>query len=191
MPASTLSDVHFEPRLADDQHQAIASLRYGAATRTALQFDRATWRTRAEQRAYATNLPVGAVWDGNEDQQGKAGILTLLAGGAASAETQEMLASGGPDQVIRELWWLNLRNTRLIAWDSVSWEKDPWARGGYAFLGTQYPPAIRQWLARPFGRVFFAGEHTSVRWQGYMNGAVETGLRAAEEIAAQHSIARL
>ena len=41
---------------------------------------------------------------------------------------------------------------------------------------------LRYWLARPFGRVFFAGEHTSLRWQGYMNGAVETGLRAAEEV---------
>ena len=38
-------------------------------------------------------------------------------------------------------------------------------------------------LARPFDRIFFAGEHTSLRWQGYMNGAVETGLRAAEEVA--------
>ena len=32
------------------------------------------------------------------------------------------------------------------------------------------------------GRIVFAGEHTSLKWQGYMNGAVETGLRAAEEV---------
>jgi monoamine oxidase len=31
--------------------------------------------------------------------------------------------------------------------------------------------------------VFFAGEHTSTKWQGYMNGAVESGLRAAEEVS--------
>jgi monoamine oxidase len=31
--------------------------------------------------------------------------------------------------------------------------------------------------------VLFAGEHTSLRWQGYMNGAVESGLRAAAEAA--------
>ena len=57
--------------------------------------------------------------------------------------------------------------------------------GGAAFFDPQFPPSIRHWLARPFGRVFFAGEHTSFRWQGYMNGAVETGLRAAAEIAAR------
>jgi monoamine oxidase len=29
-----------------------------------------------------------------------------------------------------------------------------------------------------------AGEHTSTKWQGYINGAVESGLRAAEEVFA-------
>ena len=47
---------------------------------------------------------------------------------------------------------------------------------------------VRGWLAQPFGRLFFAGEHTSIRWQGYMNGAVESGRRAAAEVAAAHRI---
>jgi monoamine oxidase len=37
-------------------------------------------------------------------------------------------------------------------------------------------------LAAPHGRVFFAGEHTAIRWQGYMNGAFLSGLRAAAEV---------
>jgi monoamine oxidase len=95
-----------------------------------------------------------------------------------------MLAQGGPSRVLQELTWLGLKATELLAWDSVSWENDPWSRGGYACFDTQFAPVLRAWLARPFNRVFFAGEHTSMRWQGYMNGAVETGLRAAEEVAA-------
>jgi monoamine oxidase len=47
-----------------------------------------------------------------------------------------------------------------------------------------FDPALRPWLARPAGLVVFAGEHTSDRWQGYMNGAVESGRRAAAEIRA-------
>jgi monoamine oxidase len=66
------------------------------------------------------------------------------------------------------------------------WEDDPYARGGYAFFDPGFDPDLRAWLARPAGRVFFAGEHTSVRWQGYMNGAVESGRRAAAEVAASH-----
>jgi monoamine oxidase len=184
IPASTLCDVQFNPHMRSEQRDAIANLKYGAATKTALQFDRATWRSRGEPRAFGTSLPIGAVWDGNEEQKGRSGILTLLAGGRASAETQELLTSKGAEGIVAELTWLPLKKASFVAWDSVSWEKDRWARGGYAFFDPRYRPDIRQWLARPFGRVFFAGEHTSLKWQGYMNGAVESGLRAVDEINA-------
>lgn len=183
LPATTARDVVFEPALPELQQQATSIVRYGGATKTALQFDRAPWRTRGTPRAFGTPLPIGAVWDGNEEQLG--GILTLLAGGSASTATQEMLAAEGPSRIVRELSWINLKNRKLLAWSTLSWEHERWSRGGYAFFDTQFPPALRYWLARPFGRIFFAGEHTSLRWQGYMNGAVETGMRAAEEVTAR------
>jgi monoamine oxidase len=183
LPATTLRDVQFEPNLPEIQQQAVTSVRYGHATKTALQFDRASWRKRGTPRGFGTPFPIGAVWDGNEEQRGS--ILTLVAGGAASAATRAMLDSDGPSRIVRELSWLNLKNNELLAWSSVSWENERWSRGGYAFFDPQFPPASRYCFARPFDRVFFAGEHTSLRWQGYMNGAVETGLRAAEEVAAR------
>ena len=76
------------------------------------------------------------------------------------------------------------RRGRLIAARSVTWENDPWARGAYAFFASSFPPSVRRMLAVPWRRVFFGGEHTSITWQGYMNGAVESGLRAAEEVFA-------
>jgi monoamine oxidase len=36
-------------------------------------------------------------------------------------------------------------------------------------------------IARPEGRVHFAGEHTS-SWMGWMQGALESGERAAAEV---------
>jgi monoamine oxidase len=193
LPATTLRDIVFEPALPEAQWQAIATLKYGAATKTALQFSRAPWRKRGQPRAFGTPFGIGAVWDGNEEQgsrgaTSKPGILTLLAGGGASEETRTMLAVEGPERIVRELSWLDLAKADLTAWTSMSWERELWSHGGYAFFDTRYVPANRYWLARPFGRVFFAGEHTSLRWQGYMNGAVETGLRAAEEVAAHNTI---
>ena len=66
----------------------------------------------------------------------------------------------------------------------MRWEEERWSRGAYAAFDAGFAPALRPSLARPHGRVTFAGEHTSERWQGYMNGALESGLRAAREIAA-------
>jgi len=137
--------------------------------------------------AFGSPLPFGAVWDGNEGQRGRAGILSLLAGGGASEATQSLVAKDGPGALAQSLEWLGSRGADLIASKQIVWEQDPFARGGYAYFDPSYDPALRAWLPRPFGRLFFAGEHTSIRWQGYMNGAVESGRRAAAEIAAIHS----
>ncbi len=185
LPASTAREVAFEPPLPEPQTEAIASLSYGAATRLLLQFGRPFWRRARRARAFGTAMPFGAVWDGSEDQRGPTAILTLLAGGRASQGMQQILRRQGPAGVVRLLEWLG-RPPALLSSESVTWERDPWARGGYAVFGPGFNPLWRDWLARPAGRVVFAGEHTSLRWQGYMNGAVESGQRAAAEILALH-----
>lgn len=182
LPASTLRDVVFDPPLADRQREAIDRLKYGRASRTLLQLDGAPWRDGRRPRAYGTTLPIGAVWDGNEEQPGPPAILTLLAGGSASDETQAIVRERGIASLVGELAWLGVGDARLVAHRLIVWEHDAWARGGYAFFDPAYDPGLRQWLPRPFGRIAFAGEHTSFRWQGYMNGAVESGCRAAAEI---------
>jgi monoamine oxidase len=80
--------------------------------------------------------------------------------------------------------WFGTATAQLLHSRMVIWEEDPWVRGGYAYFHAGHDPNLRRWLARPFGRILFAGEHTSLKWQGYMNGAVESGLRAATEVCA-------
>jgi monoamine oxidase len=183
IPATTLRDVRFEPALPDDQQRAIATLRYGPATRLALQFDKRFWRAGRKPQGFGTDLPLGAVWDGNEQQRGAAGILTFLAGGAASRELQEILATEGEGGVVRRLDWLG-KPTNVLASQRLIWEDEPWSRGGYAYFDPSFDPRLRGWLPRPAGRILFAGEHTSTRWQGYMSGAIESGHRAAAEVRA-------
>jgi len=63
------------------------------------------------------------------------------------------------------------------------WSQEPWIRGGpVSVLGpgttTDFLPA----LAKPFERVHWAGTETSAYWNGYMDGAVRSGERAAKEV---------
>jgi monoamine oxidase len=188
MPASLVRRVPIIPALPTPQHQALASLPYGRATKTLLQFDRRFWRVPGQPRAFGSPLPFGALWDGNEDQAAKPGILSLLAGGGASDATQSAVAADGIARFAGSLSFLGGDAATLMASKQVVWESDPFARGGYAYFSPSFDPALREWLARPAGRLFFAGEHTSIRWQGYMNGAVESGRRAALEIRASVSM---
>jgi len=186
IPASVVRRIPITPSLPSQQHDAIARLQYGRVTKTLLQFSKRFWRAPGRPRAFGSPLALGAFWDGNEEQRGRPGVLSLMAGGGASDDTQAIVARDGPAGLVNSLDFLGSKTAELIASRQVVWEQDPWARGGYAFFDPNFDPALRAWLARPFGRVFFAGEHTSVRWQGYMNGAVESGRRAAAEIAATH-----
>jgi monoamine oxidase len=180
LPPTTLRDVVFEPALPAPQRRAIGSLRLGAATRLLLQFDRRFWRRPGRASLYGSNQDFGAVWDGNEEQRARPGILSFLAGGGASAQLQLALDRDGPHGIASRLTWLG-KPAQLLHARAIRWEADRWAGGGYAFFDPAFDPALRTWLWRPAGRVLFAGEHTSNRWQGYMCGAIESGQRAAAE----------
>ena len=186
LPASLLRRVPITPALPVQQHEAIATLKYGRGTKTLLQFSNRFWRSGTRPRAFGSSLPIGAGWEGNEDQRGKAGIISLLAGGSASDATAAIVDSEGINGVVRSLDWLGAKDATLLAWRQTRWESEVWSRGGYAVFDTEFRPEQRRWLAQPFERLFFAGEHTSMRWQGYMNGAVESGHRAAAEVRASH-----
>lgn len=188
VPATLMRRMPITPALPAQQHDAISRLKYGRATRTLLQFGTRFWRVVGRPRAFGSPLPFGAVWDGNEEQRGRSGILTLLAGGSASDATQAIVAKHGIRGLADALDWLGSRDANLVASRQIVWDQDPFARGGYAYFDPGFDPALRPWLARPAGRLFFAGEHTSIKWQGYMNGAVESGRRAAAEVAATHTL---
>ncbi len=188
LPATLLRRIPITPVLPAQQHEAIARLQYGRATKTLLQFGKRFWRAPARPRAFGSPLPFGAVWEANEEQRGKAGILALLAGGSSSNDTADIVSREGVAGLARSLDWLGSHDQEILGWRQVVWETEPWSRGGYAVFDPQFDPRTRGWLSQPCGRLFFAGEHTSIGWQGYINGAVESGRRAAAEIAATHRI---
>ncbi len=65
---------------------------------------------------------------------------------------------------------------------ATMWKSDPWTRGGYTHLPPRVDGRLIEDLAQPFGRVVLAGEHTS-RWRfGYVDGAMESGVRAADQV---------
>ena len=64
---------------------------------------------------------------------------------------------------------------------SHCWLTDPWSLGAGAEFRAGQMTAFEPYLALPEGRIHFAGDHTSP-WNGWMNGALESGNRAAAEI---------
>ncbi|MGW6395254.1 flavin monoamine oxidase family protein [Streptomyces sp. NPDC055103] len=60
-----------------------------------------------------------------------------------------------------------------------NWGTDPYARGGWTFLKPGQLTTLHPSLGRPHGRIAFAGSDIADGWSGYIDGAIESGLRAA------------
>ncbi|HEY4549105.1 MAG TPA: FAD-dependent oxidoreductase, partial [Bacillus sp. (in: firmicutes)] len=71
-------------------------------------------------------------------------------------------------------------------WNGLStvehWLSYPWTKGSYSYFKVGQYTKLAGIAEEREGNIFFAGEHTSVDYQGCLNGAVASGERAAQEV---------
>src|SRR6185437_300484 len=73
-------------------------------------------------------------------------------------------------------------HTELVAAHLHDWGSDPYARGAYSYIGVGGAQAPRL-LAEPLGeQLFFAGEAADPAVSGTVEGALQSGRRAAREV---------
>ncbi|MFM1966216.1 MAG: hypothetical protein RL134_1941 [Actinomycetota bacterium] len=91
--------------------------------------------------------------------------------------------SNGPGEWLEALHALR-PDLELMPQDALltTWDDDPWATFAYSGLGAASRPGDAEIIGTPLGRVHIAGEHTAGEWSGLMEGALRSGLRAADEI---------
>lgn len=70
----------------------------------------------------------------------------------------------------------------------TTWNDDPWAGESYSASTLSVRDGDGELIARPAGRVYFAGEHTAGDWAGLMEGALRSGIRAASEVLSQRRL---
>ena len=64
----------------------------------------------------------------------------------------------------------------------TTWDDNPWSGLAYCALGARAEPHDADLVRQPIGRVHIAGEHTAGEWIGLMEGALRSGIRAADEV---------
>jgi monoamine oxidase len=129
-------------------------------------------------------------------QTGRRGLLTVYTGGVAGTRLGTARPHGpAPAPLVRETLAALERSVPGISADFNGrawldqWAADPWSRGSYAaFLPGQVTGFLGA-IARAEGGVHFAGEHTSVAYQGFLEGAVVSGERCAREVLASGAAA--
>jgi monoamine oxidase len=188
IPFSVLRQVKLDVKMSPVKRLAIDTLSYGTNSKLAVSYRQATWRS--QQRATGsilTDLPFQNTWEASAShyRAGTQGLLINFTGGtqgvnigAGNAWNQATKFQSQLTQVFPETASNLVPNQVLRAY----WYGQLYSQGSYAC----YRPG--QWT-RFYGvertrvaNIFFAGEHCSLAFQGYMEGAVRTGEGAAKQI---------
>jgi monoamine oxidase len=176
VPALVAAGLAYRPTLPDDQARAISELPMGVASKIAAATDEPP-APRAFQEVGTPFWCWAALGGGGE-------VRPLVAAFAGSPSAQERLRTPSGDPAI---WMQRLRalNPDVSFSGEVvmrTWADDPFARGSYSTFDDRSWDRIPL-LSRPAGRIAFAGEHTAApSAYATMNGAVLSGIRAAEDV---------
>jgi monoamine oxidase len=183
IPFKLLRDVEITPSFSFPKMRCIETLAYGQVMKIAMQYGRRFWDEPGSlgQRVF-TDTPLRRVYHFSVDQPGPRGILMSFTSGADAERLGRMPESERLRVALDETSriWPEARRH----WEGAAvkyWNEDPWARGSYSFNGVGQARDFLEIARAAEGRVHFAGEHTSVH-RASMNGALESGVRVAEEI---------
>ena len=180
VPTNSLVKIKFDPPLPTAQQEAAEKLIYARICKNSILFENRFWKD--ENFSMVSDETSHYYFHSTQNQKGKEGILTSYAIG----EKADVLASQSDERrmniITRDLVDFNENAPKLakgIA--SYAWQRDKYTDGAYALYRPGQWFGIRPILQKPHIKVLFAGEHLA-DWQGFMEGAIETGEAAAESL---------
>ena len=183
-PPPLAARISFTPPLGGQRDQLAQRMANGALTKCAAVYSEPFWRERGlTGQAVSDAGPISTTFD-NSPPDGSPGVmLGFIAGAEAIAHAR--LSETERRRVVLDCF------VRLFGEEAATpgiyveqrWAEEEWSRGGpVCSFSPGALSAYGEALRRPAGRVHWAGAETATTWAGYMEGAVRSGERAAEEV---------
>ena len=182
VPVPLLSTIRFSPALSAAKTEAMnGGFSYQSATRVFVRFRSRFWEAEGLNGWGTTDWPE-ELWHPTWDLSGPEGVLLTYVRGSRATELDALDQDARVTRVLAH-WeeFLPGVASHAAAGTSHSWQRDPWSRAAWAEPTPTQDAQLGGALARAEGPLHFAGEHVSAA-RGWMNGAIESGLRAAMEI---------
>jgi monoamine oxidase len=181
VPTASLQKIKFIPRLPLVQQRAAESLIYARIIKNSVLYRERFWE--ADNFSMVTDATSHYYFHSTQKQPGTEGILTAYAIGDKSDVLASQDSPRRMEIIARDLVPFNPKAPELSrAIASYAWQRDEFTKGAYALYRPGQWFGVRPHLLKPHGKVLFAGEHLSDDWQGFMEGAIETGEAAAASL---------
>jgi monoamine oxidase len=189
IPFTLLREVTMTVELPALKKKAISELAYGANAKVLIGFNDRPWQSLGYSGATYSDEPFQLAWDNSFMQPGTPGGLTLYSGGKLALAAGDGSAEEAAVRLLPgiERAYPGATRARNGKVSRFHWPTFAWTKGSYSCYRPGQWTTIAGAEGLPVGNLFFAGEHCSYDFQGYMNGAAQSGADTAKAVMARVS----
>ena len=132
---------------------------------------------------------ISLTWEGTDNQKGPGAVMVSFSGGDLARDAIKRHAAEGAKPFVETMQSIYPRFTgQYVDSRFMNWPSDPWTLAGYSCPSPGQITKSGPTLYNGIGRLTFAGEYSCFTFPGYMEGGMQSGVRAARQIA--KSVAR-
>jgi monoamine oxidase len=187
VPPALAGRIHYSPGMPASRRALTQTMPQGTLLKVTAVYDKPFWREQGLNGACVSlNGPVNATFD-DSPPDGSPGVLFGFVGGDEGRVHRALSKAARRDAVLKNFAdYFGQQALRPTRYFETDWPGAKWSRGGPVGIAAPglllaHGPALRE----PVGRIHWAGTETSNYWNGYMDGAVRSGKRAAREVLDQ------
>lgn len=185
IPPILIPKIKIIPKLSLAKEQLHHRMPMGTVIKSYAIYETPFWRDQGFSGQVITdiNSPIQTVFDNTESHSTKGKLMAFSLANRAR-KLMELKASSRKEIVLNELAkFFGTQALDPIHYIDKCWADEEWSMGCYAGMRTPGSwTAFTDALSKPEGNIHFAGTETSHQWNGYIEGAVLSGRRAADEV---------
>jgi monoamine oxidase len=184
IPPALAGRLAYDPPLPSSRDQLTQRVPAGSVVKFNLVYPSPWWRELGLRGfVYSPDELATMMWDGTP-ADGESGVIVGFMEGENGIEAGRLTPGERQARVTEQAERaLGGQGEESVGYVDCDWSAEEWTRGCYGAhfppgAWTQFGPALRV----PVGRIHWAGTETAERWMGYVDGAIESGIRAAVEV---------
>ncbi len=180
VPTFAMSKINWTPALPPEKIDAINALQYSRIIKSATVFNERFWKD--EEFSILTDSYTHYFYHATKNQKSPKGVLITYAVGD-KADILSQMSEENRIKIITDTLKTAVGDVSGYVEKNVNyfWGDDEYSKGAYALYGKGQWFGIMPVLRESFGNVHFAGEHVA-DWQGFMEGAINSGEDASDKI---------
>jgi len=184
IPPTLAGRIEYTPPLPALRDQLTQRMPMGSVIKCVAVYPEPFWRRSGlSGQAWSDRDPIRLAFDACSHDGSQAALVGFMLGRSAReyCERPEIERREAALQSFARAFGPEARDCSAYA--DQNWIEERWSGGGYT--GLMPPGALTECgeaLRRPCGRIHWAGTETATRWVGYMDGALDAGERAANEV---------